>query len=572
MATVPLLMALLLAAAPAVAEPLELMPLSEVRPGMTGTVRTVFEGDRVEEFQAEIIGVMDDFLGPDMNIILARLKGERVEYTGVAGGMSGSPVYVEGRLVGALAYRMGQFNKEPIAGITPIEYMLEVGDDGGAGPRAAEAQSEYSGLEPIEAPLTASGIPRSILEAFAPDLHRLGLGPLAAGSGASGDRSDGARRLAPGDPVAAQLVRGDITVAATGTVTHVDGDRVFAFGHPAFLTGAAELAMARAEIFLTLASLQASTKVGRVLETIGTFRQSRLPAMTGVIGPVPRMIPLTVRITVDGGISREFRYEIVEHRDFAPALAGLLAAASVVNTPWGADEMTLTVRGRIEIDGHRAVELGDLYIGFTALSSAGLALGRDLQSTFGVVYQNRFESPRVRSIDLEISAVERGDIGVVEAVYPTRTEVEPGDSIEFRVLIRPFRGRPYTRAMTYRVPDGAPSGPMLAYIGGANLLSGVERSVLSRQVQQADDLSQLIGLINQLRSNDRLYLKIVRREAGAVVQNEILPALPPSVQTTLGANRGTGEVTPIAETPVHEEALVLDQIIVGGTAVLLRVR
>ncbi|HEY3175792.1 MAG TPA: SpoIVB peptidase S55 domain-containing protein [Candidatus Polarisedimenticolia bacterium] len=599
----PALLTLALSVAPAAEPPapaperVEIMPLSEVRPGMRATARTVFEGDRSEEFQAEILGVMDNSLGPGQSLILARLTGPRVEFTGVAAGMSGSPVYVEGRLVGAISYRLGTFLKEAIAGVTPIEYMLELGSDEGAGAAVASLPSPESflrdpgafagRLEPIEAPVVAVGAPARALQLFAEDLARLGLGTVvpggAAGPTTGGGPAPGSNPVRPGDPIAMQLATGDISMGATGTVTHVDGNRLYAFGHPGFLYGAADVPMARAEIYLTLASVQASTKMGRTLDTIGTFTQSRLPGIAGVMGPVPRMLPLTVRmggLDMAGAASpgaaaapeRVFHYEVLDHRDFTPLLVAFLTASSLFNTPWYADEMTLSLSGRIGLEGHPDLILNDLYTGIAASQPALVDLTRDVQSLFGAVFQNRFERAKVRSIDLKIDTVERARLSFVEGVYPTRTEVDPGEEVEFRVLIRPFRGDAYTRKFVYRVPEGCPEGTLNVFVGGANLMGASERNLLGRQVSQADNLDQLITLINRLRTSDKLYMKLTRRIGGAVVLSEVMPALPPSVLATLVGNRGSGEVTPLAETTLHEEEIPLGQIIVGGTMIPLNVR
>jgi hypothetical protein len=555
------------------------MPLAEVRAGMEATVLTVFEGGRVEEFQAEIVGVMDGFLGPKQDLILARLKGERVQYTGVAAGMSGSPVYIGGRLVGALSYRIGTFLKEPIAGITPIEYMLAIKEGQAyastAGPGGAQADAVLEpgiSLEPIETPVIAAGVPAEAIHVFGPQLEKFGLGRLVPGAAAAaGASAPVAAPLMAGQPVAAQLVSGDISVAATGTVTLVEGNKVFAFGHPALLTGETQFPMARAEIYLTLPSLQASTKLSRVLDTIGTFRQSRLPGITGEIGSKPSLVHVEVRVAPSGSAPAAFHYEIFEHRDLTPALVGLVTMSSLLNTPWSADEMTMSLSARIGLVGHPDVALNDLYTG-AGSQPAATALARDVQELFGAVYQNQFEKAVVRSVNLEVSAVENNRLSVVDSIYPSRTRVEPGDEVTFKVLIRPYRGTPYTRGFTYRVPQGMPSGTLAVYIGGANLLGVAERPVLARQVSQADDLDQIIGLINRLRTSNRLYLKITRRQAGAIVQSEVLPSLPPSVFSTLGFKQGAGEVTPLVETTVHEESILLDDILVGGAAVPLRIR
>jgi len=558
---------------------------------MVATVRTVFEGDKVEEFEAEIVAVMDNYLGPKQDLILARLKGDRVAFTGVAAGMSGSPVYIGGRLVGALSYRMGQFLKEPIAGITPIEYMLRVteenaGPDLDAAPGAVSvaAHAGDDGLQPIETSFTMTGASRRAIDMYAAELSRLGLGRIVSGSAASppaaptsapqAPSTDGGTAPRAGEPIAAQLVTGDISFAATGTITHVDGDRVYAFGHPAFFNGAAEVPMARAQIYLTLASLQASNKLSRVLDTIGTFHQSRLPAMTGVLGPGPRMVPVTVNVSEAGSAAtaRQYKYQVVDHKVFTPPLVGLLTASSLINTPYYSDEMTLSLSGRIGLAGHPDLVLKDLYSEIPGGQPTAATLAGDVQGLFAAAFQNRWETPVITSVNLDVSALEKSRLGVVEGVYPTRTVVNAGEEVEVRALIRAFRGATVTRRFTYLVPEGTPPGVLAFYVGGANLLGAVDRNVLARQVSQADSLDQLIGLINRLRTSDRLYMKVARRQGGAIVLNEVMPALPPSVQTTLNANRGRGEVTPLAETSIHEESIPLDQLVVGGSVVLITVK
>jgi len=559
------------------------MPLAEVRPGMVGVGRTVFEGNRVEEFGVEILSVMTNFLGPDRHLILARLKGEKVEFTGVASGMSGSPVYVDGRLVGAVSYRiLSTFMKEPIAGITPIDYMLEMApqrDRPSPGRLARASEPPPHGVNartetyvPIETPFVVSGVPPAVLAEYQEDFAHAGLDPIQAGAG-GGSLAEPRNMapLVPGDPVAMQLVRGDIGVAATGTVTHVDGDRVWAFGHYGLTMGAIEIPMARAEIYLTLSSVQASTKLSRINETIGTFTQSRLQGIAGVMGPAPDMIPVSVTWDASGA-STTRNYEVARHREFTPLLVGFTTLSSLARTPGFAGEMTMSLQGRIHLEGHPDVVINDLFTGFTPEQSAAVEVARQMQSLFGAVFQNRFEDPRVTSVEITVRSVEQSSLGFVEGVFPTRTAVRPGESVEFRAVIRTYRGEAYTRTFTYRVPEGTPRGPLSVYVGGSDELDQLERNVFARQVAQADDLDQLIALINQLRNSETLYMKVSRRHAGAVVQNEVLPSLPPSVIATLGANRGTGDVTPVPETTLLEDRIPLEHPLFGGTMLRLEVK
>ena len=329
--------------------------------------------------------------------------------------------------------------------------------------------------------------------------------------------------------------------------------------------------MARAAIFLTVSSLRSSWKLGRIRDTVGTFTQSRLPGIAGVLGPGPTMIPVSITMETAGAPARKLAFEVIDDREVTPLLVAIVTATSLVNAPTFADEMTMGLSGRIELDGHPDLLLNDLHIGFTRNQSAAVSLARQVQGLFGAVYQNRFEIPDVRAVELSISSIEKGRLAFVESVHPTRTELKPGDDVEFRVLMRHHRGDTFTRTFRFHVPEGTPPGQLVAYVGGSSLLGRAERNVIDRQARQADDLDQLISLINRLRTRDKLYLKVSRRHPSAVVQHEVLPALPPSVLSTLGANKGTGDVTPLAETTIFEEEISLDQLIVGGRVIRLRI-
>jgi hypothetical protein len=576
------------------------VPLGSVRPGMSVVVRTVLSGETVEEIPAEIIGVMENALGPAQSLILARLTGERASFTGVAAGMSGSPVYAGGRLVGALSYRVGQFTKEPIAGITPIEYMLELAklpaprepsavarhgggraESGGSlperliplvtGPAAPGAPSAGSSLVPIEAPLVVTGIPPEVLGAFRDRFAELGAVPVAGAGGSLAADGDGGRPIRPGDAIAAQLVRGDISIAATGTVTHVAGDRVLAFGHPFLMSGAADIPMARAEIYMTLASLAGSTKISRVRETVGAWEQTRLPGISGVTSRTPPMIPMSVTVKSPLG-SAAYAYEVATHRDWSPVLVSVSVAASLVNTPAFTDESTLSVSGRFRLKGHPDVVLHDLYTGLGQGSSAALDVASDVQSILGAVFQNRFEAPKVTSIELSAEGVEEGRLAFVEGVWPSRAEASPGEEVVYHVRLRGYRGGSETRALTFKVPEGIPRGDLTVHVGGASHLLAAERQLLGRRLAGADSLDQIIEIVNQLRASDALYGKAVRRLSGAVVQSAVLPALPPSILTTLRANRGSGEVAALTETVAWEEKLPMDAIVLGGSTLTLKIR
>ncbi len=555
-------------------------------------MRTVLSGDRIEELPAEILGVMENALGPGQSLILARLKGERAEFAGVASGMSGSPVYVEGRLVGALAYRIGQFTKEAVGGITPIEYMIDVANssspgspEGAARPASTPAlplrgvpldvapgAGDATGavLRPIETPLVVTGLPPQVLGYFVPQFQALGAVAVAGSGGAAGTAEPRSEPVRPGDAIAAQLVRGDLSVAASGTVTHVEGDRVLAFGHPFLVSGPAEFSMARAEVYTTLASLAGSTKLVRVMEGVGTWEQIRLAGAAGVTSRLPEMIPLTVNVTTPGR-ERTYRYEVARHRDWTPLLAGVSIASSLVNTVAFTDESTIAVKGRIDLEGHPDILLEDLYSGLGGATSAAIATASDVQGIFTAIFQNRFEEPTVREIEITTEGIEESRLVFVEGVWPSREEAFPGDDVQFQVRLRSFRGDVETRSLTFRVPENAPRGNLRIVVGGGSYLTATERGILTRRLAGARSLSQIISIVNRLRRADELYAKAIRRLPGAVVQSEVMPALPPSVLTTLRANHGSRQVSTMAEDTVWEESVPMDSIVIGGAVLTLKI-
>ena len=564
------------------ADSVPILPLSQVRPGMQGVVRTVLSGDKIEELPAEVIAVMDNALGPGYDLILARLTGDRANFTGVAAGMSGSPVYVDGKLMGALSYRIGVFTKEPLAGITPIEYMLHIGEGGSAPPVASATTpastegdpASWDGMEvrPIATPLVVSGLAPGVLDRIAPGIEALGL-PVAGGGGGSDSLagSDDGRPVQPGDAIGVQLIRGDIGIAVSGTVTYVDGDRVLAFGHGLLQSGYNEFPMARAKVYAVLASDAGSSKIMEVTDPIGTWEDIRLTGSAGTTSRVPDMIPVKVSVKMPT-IDRSFSYEIAKHTDWTPVLAAISIAGSLVNTPSFSNESTLDVKSRIRIDGHPDVVFENLYTGLGASGSAALSSAADMQSIFAAVFQNRFEKPVVRDLEVSAQGVEKGRISFVEGVWPSRTEASPGEDVRYNVRLRSFRGDVQTRAFTFHVPEQAPRGTLRILVGGGSFLASAERGILVRQITGAESLDQIISVVNHLRRGDALYAKALRRLPGAVVQSEVLPALPPSILTTLSTNRGSGEVATMAETTLWEDHVDMDSVIVGGTALALRIR
>src|SRR5437899_6794594 len=333
------------------------MGVDEIRPGMVGIGRTVFDGTHVEEFKANILGVLENIIGPHRNLILARLEGGPLAHTGVIAGMSGSPVYVDGKLIGAVSYALGSFSKEPIAGITPIAEMTDSTSFGDVRPIGSKVKVEYpltrdgltaafrkalnwnrpfadrpdetqlagvsavaglggsqlgTLLRPIATPLVMSGFEPDLGDVFGSAFREQGFIPT--GGSAAGFRAGEAPfegPLKPGDAVGVMLVSGDLQLGGTGTVTHIDGDRVYAFGHPMYNLGPTEFPMTRAYVYTVLPSLFSSMKLSSTGEIIGTFLQDRATAIAGRLGPGPRMIPVTISLESKRAPKRTFKYDVV---------------------------------------------------------------------------------------------------------------------------------------------------------------------------------------------------------------------------------------------------------------------
>src|SRR5688572_10865680 len=347
------------------------LPLDEVRPGMVGVGRTVFQGTELEDFKVHVLGVMRNVIGPKRSLILARLEGGPLAKTGVIAGMSGSPVYVDGRLMGAVSYSLGQFSTEPIAGITPIAEMLDATMMGGGASRStrpvsldmpfspqqllevwsrdlnrvqpfvtepsqallvsgASADLTRVGamLRPIAVPMTATGFDASVIDSLSPSFTASGFVPMSSSSATQAARVSASndRPLRPGDAVGVGLLTGDFELGATGTVTHIDGDRVYAFGHPLYNLGPTQFPMTKAEVQVVLPSLMASSKLASFGEVVGTVQQDRATAIAGRLGVIPSLIPVTITLHSDRAPSRTFKFGVVRDFTFTPLLTYLSVA------------------------------------------------------------------------------------------------------------------------------------------------------------------------------------------------------------------------------------------------------
>jgi hypothetical protein len=582
----------------------KIFPVDELRPGMVGVGRTVFEGDRLDEFKVHIIGVLRNVIGPRRDLVLARLEGGPLAEAGVIAGMSGSPVYVDGRLVGAVSYSLGAFSKEPIAGITPIGEMVSdatlpavrrqlasvdvpmplTPESFQASLRQAfswvrpfadsPADIQVLGninagigtmLRPISTPLTLGGFDASVIAPVASVFRDQGFVPVMAGAAQATPAAPRAEPLRPGDPIGVALMNGDLELGATGTVTEVDGDRVYAFGHPFYGLGPTQFPMTRAYVHTVLPSLQSSMKIASTGEVIGTISQDRATTIAGTLGAGPAMIPITLTLNnAQRGVRKTFNMAMVNDELFTP----LLAYLSILNTLTSYERQngvgTYVLKGSASIKGHGAIAFEDLFTGDQP--SAGAAAS--VVAPINLLLRNSFEGIQFEALNLEIEASEQPRSATLERVWVDGTRIKAGTTVDLKVLLRTYRGEEVMQSVPVQIPANA-TGSVSIMVADATRLSQWEARELQVQPMQTRGIPQMIRLLNDARKNNRLYVRLVTRDGGAVVRGESLAALPPSVLAVMESDRNGGSFRPLQAALLGEWEIVSGHAVTGSRTLTL---
>jgi hypothetical protein len=583
-----LLLVLTVAGAARAAAP-TILPFSEVRAGMKGIGKTVFSGTTVEEFQVEIVGTLPN-IGPGQNLILGRCSGGPLAETGVIAGMSGSPVFVDGKLIGAVAYSWG-FAKEPMAGITPIEEMLSAAARAEETPATPGAPLDHATLErlrspeaaaaffpdgilarlprpraaaPISVPVAVAGIGAAGLENIAPLLGRAGFAPMQGGG--AGRSPAPSPPVVPGSAIGIKLSRGDLDITATGTATWVDGDRVLAFGHPLFGLGPVDMPLTGARAEALLPSLQESARMATPLSEIGAFRQDRVSGIFGRIGATARMIPVRLELRAAGGPPQTFSFDMASDPVLAPLIlyAGLNGILANKERVAGSITLRLGEGSVIKLEGADDVELDNLYAGPTA---SYFATGIPAYILY-LLLNNDWAPPRVAGINLILDYDVEPHVARIRRVSLDRYRARPGDKVEVSVLVAPYRGAEQILKREFEIPPETPAGRLQMFVGDAESLSRVEggdADVMPR------DLAQLVKLINQLRRNDRVYVLGIREDAGVVMAGERLPSLPPSALSLLLRPRSQGNFTLVQRRALLEEEIPAEYALEGVARIQLEV-
>jgi hypothetical protein len=571
-----------LAAAPQ--ESNELLPLSQVRAGMQGYAYTVFAGDQVEKFDLVVVGVMPNFLGPKQSIILVELKGPKVEHTGVVAGMSGSPVYLEGKLAGALSLKLGIFTKEALAGVTPIEDILHPPEQGagtaqGAGqfvlPNTAVAQGGLpsgAALQPIETPLVFSGFQPSALQPFATQLQSYGF--VAAQGGTAEARPDDGK-LAAGDMAGMVLVQGDASINSACTVTAVRGDNVYLCGHPFLNFGDVQMPMARSRVVTTLSSELSSTKIVNMGGSIGTITGDHLTAVTGKLGAPPAMIPLDLTFAI-GSAEKKLHFEVVNHPKLTPLLVALTTFNGVNQNYLYGEGNTLHLTGEIRLKGHVPVQIENTVAPTDTMAPDSLPIALVVQNVFGRLFTNNFEIPAVEHITLRVESLPGRQSYTVDSAWLEKGEAAPGETLKVRVLLRPYRGAARIEETTVRVPDQMMRGTTLrVLVSDADWMNRASRGFVFGGVAGgggSDGLDQLIALMNRERHNDRLYVGLFVPAPTLVWDDKELPNVPLSQINVVDGRPGPGSVQVLRESLASESSIVLGGPVSGLISLNLQIR
>jgi hypothetical protein len=520
-------------AAPAVTK---FFPLAEVKRGMRGVAYTVFEGVNPEPMQVEILGLLKDALGPGQDMILARLHGDKPEYTGVVAGMSGSPVYIDGRLVGALSYRIGQFSKEPIAGITPIESMLQVRDeDGRAGMKLASVTKEFEGqpeMRAMETPLVFGGFSQEAVERFGDRFRAMGLTPVVGLGGADGDAKQ-PEPLVPGSAVSAVLVRGDLSMSGTCTVTYVDPKQLLACGHPITQYGPVDMPMTKATVLASLASPLNAFKIINTTETVGAFTEDRASAIMGRFGVEARMIPVVVEVVPPGGTdkgnTKTLHFEVLDNRQLTPSAMLVSVYQSLQTNNTAAEELSYRLSGEIDVKGLPPVRMHGL-MAQSELNPATINAALLVNDRFSKVYGNALDQPVVTGVRLKAEAMPARMTAVLESARLSRMEARAGDEIEVEAVVHPYQAEARMVRMKVKLPADLPSGSMRVVVSDG---ATVDRLTTKAGAERSVGLADTVGALNRMHENDRVYVTMLDHAAQAVLEGEALPGVPLSMANVL---------------------------------------
>jgi len=586
----------------------EIIRSSELRPGMKGVAWTVFQGTEPEPVPVEIIGLWKNQWGPKQDIILAKLGG-KAERTNVAGGMSGSPVYIDGKLAGAIALRLSVFSPDAICGITPIELMLEINDTDQSRPMEARtpdkaappeqvaipsellAQAVSAGaggnlpretplMTPIDTPLVFAGFHENVLEQFGPLFERLGIHAVQGGASSQAYTAkpapDWKDSLRPGEAVAGVLVSGDMSVTGLGTVTYNDGRHILAFGHPFFNLGPVDMPMSKGEVLMVLSSAFQPNKFANATEIVGALHQDRHSGIMGILGEEAKMIPVTVAVRSFGDNNavrseKDFRFNVFDQQKWTPYLMMLTLFNSVSGLNEFKDEATYRLSGTVDLDAGGSLSLNTMQASGEMPMPAPMLLAGWWGDKFNRLYLNAVKTPRLKRVSVTVDLLPERRVATIENAWIADSEVRPGEDVPVKVFLRPYRGDRIERDLTVHVREGLSKGEHRILLSDAETLNHMQS--MAGYLNRYMDLSETVSLINQERSNNKLYISLLEATPTAYYDDKTMPSLPASVLNVMQAGRSASRpIVTSSESAFEQSSVPFDYVVSGSYSLKITVK
>jgi hypothetical protein len=578
----------------------ELFPDNAIKPGMKAVAWTVFQGSTPEPVPVEIIGVWENMWGPRQDIIVAKLTG-KAERTNVAGGMSGSPVYIDGKLIGAISLRLSVFSPDAICGITPIRLMLEVNEFDKSRPQDSRTPDKIQvasetapmpsellhrvmaasgsgnvplnvNMTPIATPIAMSGFSDEAVKAFAPIFTQLGMTVSQGGAGGQLNSATPAKgwqtALQPGESVAAVLVSGDMTMTGGGTVTYNDGKRVLAFGHPMFNLGPVDMPLAKEDIITTLASSYQPTKMGNASEVVGALRQDRHSAIGGELGETAKMIPVTMQVKSfarDNSVrkSRDFHFNVFVDQKWTPYLMMATLFNSLSNLNDFSEEATYRLRGDVQVEGQHRIQLTTMQAPAETPIPTPMLLAGWWGDKFNRLFVNSNRVPNVTAVNVSVDLLPERRIAQIESAWITDNKVTPGTEVPVKVFLRPYRGDRIEKTIPVKIPAGLNKGEHQILFSDAETLSRFQN--IASSLNRIEDIPQTVAMLNEERSNNRLYVSLIQSQPTVYSDEKVLPSLPASVLNVMQSGRATNHQFVSSPESAHEQTSVgFDEVVTGS--------
>lgn len=534
------------------------LDVDALEPGMKGYGKTVFSGKNIEKFDIEVIGVLKNWEAKT-DMILVKMSGASLDKTGIIAGMSGSPVYIDDKIIGAVSYGW-TFSKDAIAGVTPIGDMLKVLhniDDECLESRVASQEwraeensvlvdprlvgsQEMVRLVPIKTPLMVSGFDSRLLERMEKELGKYGLLPVQSGGGGcalSGPTL--ADDLQPGAAVAAVLIRGDLNASSIGTLTYREGNNIVAFGHPFFHTGTTELPMSLAHVYTIIANQSTSFKVASATNVIGRISQDRKPGIAGTVGEYARMIPCEVEVngaSAPGGL--RYNFEIVNDRILSQNLAQWAMESALLATEKQAGPKMVSLYLAIHLEGrHNPVEVENTYYDV----SAQWRPIYDITSPIGTLLNNPFQKDvKINKISLRANVSDTRRTAYIENVKVSKRTVKPGETIQINVTLRPFDCQPVQKTVSFQIPNDTVPGSIISITACDSQYSQSLKQLSAPDMFKPKDFDQLIDLIENTEQRTNLIVRLRLSKRGITYRGQRFPSLPTSLLSIMASSNQSG--------------------------------